>query len=203
MHDESVQPSDTPVVDVSDTSSDDITVETYTDDDAASVKDAGAAVKKLKAEIAVLKAERQEYLDGWQRIKADFANLKKREEEGRAEFAKFAREGMISDLLPVLESFNMAFANKESWERVDANWRMGVEYIHKELMRVMSESGLMELTPRIGAAFDPNTMTAVETVETLDAKQYHMVARVIQSGYTLNGKLLKSPRVAVYGEHAA
>ena len=177
---------------------DDIKYESYNDD----MPDGGVAspeekIKKLKEKLKQSEKERLEYLDGWQRAKADFVNYKKRDTEGREEFMKFAKEGLISDLLPVLDSFGMAFANKEAWAKVDPSWRVGVEYIHTQLLQVLSDSGLVEVNPK-DALFDSKEHTAIGVVPTTDAVLAHKIAEVIQKGYSLNGKLVKSPIVKVY-----
>jgi molecular chaperone GrpE len=182
---------------------DDVVIESYNDDDSAEGGGSGlspqAKIAKLREELKTCKAERQEYLDGWQRTKADFANLKKRSEDEVSEFRKFAREEMIQDLLPVLESFAMAMGNKEAWQKVESNWRTGVEYIHTQLLNALAANGLTEDIPQ-GKPFDPNEHTAIGTIETDDSTKYHTVAEVVQPGYRLNGKLIRSPRVKVYDE---
>ena len=60
-------------------------------------------IKILREKLRDCTNEKQEYLDGWQRLKADFVNFKKRTEEEKTDFLKFSREGIIADLLPVLE----------------------------------------------------------------------------------------------------
>lgn len=178
---------------------DDISFESYDDDDAVS---SGATpeekIAKIKAKLRSVRTERDEYLDGWQRSKADFANLKKRTEEELVEFRKFAREELIADLLPVLESFAMAMGNKEAWEKAEPNWRRGVEYIHTQLLGTLAAHGLVEEDP-LGKSFDPREHTAIENVPTDDPAKEHMIAEVVQPGYRLNGKLIRSPRVKVYG----
>ncbi len=179
---------------------DEVSFESYDDDAARSGFGAKPedTIARLKKALASCKAERQEYLDGWQRSKADFANLKKRTEDDLVEFRKFAREELISDLLPVLESFAMAMSNKETWEKVDPNWRKGVEYIHSQLLNTLATHGLTEEIP-LGKPFDPREHTAVDEVTTDDPTQFHMIAEVVQPGYRLSGKLIRSPRVKVYG----
>lgn len=143
--------------------------------------------------------DKQEYLDGWQRLKADFVNFKKRNEEEKEYFLKFSREGIITDLLPVLESFQMAFSNKEAWEKVDPSWRTGVEHIHTQLTQVLTGYGLTELNP-IGKLFDPNEQMSIGTTPTTDSTKYHTVAEVLQVGYKLGNRLIKAPKVKIYGE---
>ena len=186
-------PFDAPTIEV-----DDVEIESYNDDlgsDGSITPE--DQIKKLREKLRACEKEKQLNLDGWQRAKADFVNFKKREEEGKAEFIKYADEGVVSDLLPVLESFHMAFANKEAWAKVDPAWRKGVEYIHTQLVQILREHGLTEVDP-MGKDFDPNEHMSVGLVHTDDAKLFYKVAEVLQSGYRLNGKLIRSPQVQIY-----
>jgi len=78
-----------------------------------------ALIKKLKDKIKTLEKEKQEYMNGWQRERADFINYKKRIEEEKIEVVKYANEGLLEEITQVLDSFEMAFSNKEAWEKVD------------------------------------------------------------------------------------
>lgn len=156
------------------------------------------AIKKLREALKKSQKERQEYLDGWQRMKADAINLRHQDEEWRKEFVKFAEERLITRLLPVLESFGMATANKEAWEALPKDWRLGMEHINRELLNALSEHGLSEINPEIGSPFDPKLETAVSTVHTDDKKLDHSVASVVQKGYLINGKVLKPATVNIF-----
>ncbi|MDO8572512.1 MAG: nucleotide exchange factor GrpE [bacterium] len=154
------------------------------------------AMKKLRQKLEVCVKEKQEYLLGWQRSKADFVNARKSDEESRNNFIKFANEGLIEELLPVIESFEMAFGNKEAWEKVDKNWRTGVEYIHSKLMGTLIQHGLKELNP-VGEKFDPTHHASFENVPTDNPEEDHIIVAVVQKGYALNGKIIKPPNVKV------
>jgi len=162
------------------------------DDSVVTEESAQETVKKLKEKLKKALAEKQEYLNGWQRDKADFVNARKRDEESQKEFIKYANEGLVSELFPVLESFGMAMGNKEVWEKVDKNWRMGVEYIANQLKKVLEDHGLKEIDP-MGQKFDPARDEAVEYIP----GEENMVVGVVSKGYSLNGKILKAPKVKV------
>ena len=177
--------------------------EDHSSDDSDSLDDSVVAeentteiIKKLREKLKKAESEKTEYLTGWQRAKANFINARKRDEADRAEFMKYANEGLVGDLIPVLESFDMAISNKESWEKVDKNWRVGVEYIYNQLKKVLGENGWKEINP-LGEKFDHNRDEAIEHVPVDDKKQDQMIIQVVQKGYSLNGKLLKAPRVKV------
>ncbi len=75
--------------------------------------------KKLKEKIKKLEEEKREYLEGWQRERAEMANLKKRHGEEKKLFTALGKEALIMDLVPILDNFEAAFSNKEAWEKVD------------------------------------------------------------------------------------
>lgn len=161
------------------------------DDSVIAEENASDAIKKLKEKLKVAIAEKQEHLNNWQRDKAEFLNARKRDQESQKDFARFSNESLISELIPVLDSFDMAMGNKEAWEKADKNWRVGVEYIANQLKKILGEFGLKEIDP-IGKKFDPMRDEAIE-----DGKQSDTVTTVIQKGYELHGKVLKAPKVKI------
>lgn len=166
------------------------------DDSVVAEENALEAVKKLKEKLKKSEKERMEYLTGWQRAKADLVNARKRDEADRQEFMKFANERLIDGLLPVLESFDMAMGNKDAWEKVDKNWRVGVEYIYSQLKKVLADSGLVEINP-VGEMFDINRDEATEYVPVEIESEHHKIVAVVQKGYTLNGRPMRPPKVKV------
>jgi molecular chaperone GrpE len=154
-------------------------------------------LKKLREELATSQAQRQEYLDGWQRAKADFVNARKQEEAARKEIVEYANASLIRDLLDVTDTFEMAFAHKESWEKVDKNWRIGVESIYGKLGGVLEGHGLKKLSPKAGEKFDPKIHQSVSAVPTENQSDDDTVVAVIQSGYELAGKVLRPAKVTV------
>ena len=152
--------------------------------------------KGLREKLKKALEEKQEYLDRWQRAQADFVNARKRDADERQAFAKFAKEDLIAELIPVLESFDMAKSNKETWEKVDAGWRKGVEYIQSQFLKVLEGNNVREINP-IGEKFDPMRDEAVSYEPTDDSEKDHVILEVIQKGYALGEKILKAPRVKV------
>jgi molecular chaperone GrpE len=136
-------------------------------------------------------------LTGWQKERADFANYKKQEEDRKAMFSESMRERILSRFLSVMDSFNMAFANREAWEKVDANWRKGVEYIHSQMNTVFEEYGVLEIG-KVGEVFDPNIHESLEMVDTNEKDKNHTIATVIQKGYKIGDRVLRPARVNVF-----
>ena len=155
-------------------------------------------IKKLREELKATQTEKADYLANWQKERADFINYKKGEEERRKQTLEFSREQFVEELLPVLDGYDMAFANKEAWEKVDKNWRVGVEYIHQQLIKVLTDMGVVEITPKIGDAPDSNLHDMIENIETEDKDKDHTVAQVMQKGYKIGNKVLRPSRVKVF-----
>ncbi len=156
------------------------------------------AMKKLREKLKACEKEKKEYLDGWQRLRADFANIKKDEDTRRGEMIKFASEGLVDDLIPVLDSFAMAFGNKEAWEKVDENWRKGVEYIYVQMYSVLESRGLTEIG-KVGEKVDPRTHVAIEEIPPPSEKEENTVSEVVQKGYRLHNKVIRPAKVKSYG----
>jgi molecular chaperone GrpE len=168
----------------------------FLDDSVVAEENAAETIKKLREKLKKATEEKQEYLTGWQRAKADLINARKRDEADRADFVKYANERLIEELIPTLESFDLAMGNKDAWEKVDKNWRVGVEYIYSQLKKALGDAGLTEINP-IGQLFDHNRDEAAEYVPVEDEKDHHKVLAVVQKGYSLNGRQLRPPKVKV------
>ena len=154
------------------------------------------ALKKLREKLKIAEQEKMEYLAGWQRSKAEFINVKKQQEEERKDLVKFATLGLIEDLIPVLQSFDSAMANKEVWEKVDSAWRMGIEYISTTLLDALKQRGLPVINP-LNEEFNPSLHEAVETREVGVKEDDGKIVAVLQKGFMLQGKVLRGARVVV------
>lgn len=166
------------------------------EDGEGNVANPAAKIKQLREKLKKSETERMEYLSGWQRAKADLVNARKRDEEDKKEFIKYANEDLIGELLTVLDSFDMAFANQEAWEKVDKNWRVGVEYIYSQLLSSLERFHLKVINP-VGQKFDPNHHVSIESVIVTDKAQDGVIIKVVQKGYELNGKAIRAPKVEV------
>ena len=165
--------------------------------DSDNMSDPKEKIAKLKERIKKLTAEKDEYMNGWQRERADFVNYKKRSEEERKDYIKFANENLLEEMLTVLESFDMAFMNKEQWNAVPQNWRVGVEYIHSQLVKILDENGLKEFMPKVGEKFDVKLHVAEEVIPVDSESEDGVIKEVKKKGYIMNGKIIIAPKVVV------
>ena len=175
----------------------DFEFEPETDSDSGASVDFAEKLKKLKNELKIIKKERQEFLDGWQKERADFANYKKDEIKRNSFYADRAKENILTDFLPALDSFNMAFGNKEAWEKVDKNWRSGVEYIYSQILSTLEGHGVKQFGA-VGEIFDPTLHQSVGVEDTDIEEKDGTIAVVNSKGFIVNESILRPAKVIVY-----
>lgn len=152
--------------------------------------------EKFEDKIIRLEKERDEYLAGWQRIQADYKNREREIEEYKKNITKFANSNLVKDILPVLDGYDMARANKEMWESVDQNWRVGVEYLFSQLLKVLENNGVQTFGTE-GEVYNPALHEAVETVKVEEKDKSDKILSVLQKGYAIGDKVLRPARVKV------
>ena len=145
----------------------------------------------LKQALAAEKKKAEEYLASWQRAQADFINYKRRSEQERLEFNKFANASAFLGLLPVLDDLERAL-DAIPPEFADRDWVEGVRLVERKFRAALEVQGVKPILA-LGMAFDPNFHEAVRQ----DKGPEGMVIQEFQKGYTLNGKLLRPAKVVV------
>ena len=176
---EPVEPDDDEVVDAE--------PEASSDDDAVEDEDTPEALEAdLFAVLATeLAAERDDYLDQLRRLQADFENYRKRVLKQQEETAERATEGLVADLLPVLDACDAAAQHGDD----------AAGPIAKALAEVLEKQGLVKLAPE-GETFDPNHHEAVAH-EPGDGES--VVTEVLRPGYVWKGRVLRPAMVRVRG----
>ena len=167
-------------------------------------EDLKKTLKKLRADLKACKTENYElnatkieYLNGWQKERADFANYRKQEDDRRVNFSESIRERILTKFLAILDSFNIAFSNKDVWNKVDENWRKGVEYIYAQLNNIFEEYDVKEIGA-VGENFDPSIHQSIEMMPTDKKEDNHKISEVIQKGYKLGNRVIRVARVKVF-----
>jgi len=162
-------------------------------DEEGGLPDLQQKIKKLKAELARSEKERKEYLDGWQRAKADLINYKKEEGRRLEELARFAGTSLIEEILPVLDSFDLALAGS-----VDKGMERGIMLIRSQLEDVIRKRGVAVIQVQPGDAFNPEKHEAIGEVES--AAPAGSIAEAVQRGYELAGRVIRPARVRLAKE---
>jgi molecular chaperone GrpE len=167
------------------------------DADEAAVSEEEAAASELEADLArlsQLESERNEYLETLRRVQAEFENYRKRVIKEQTALVDRATEGLVEQLLPVLDSFELALQNAATAGSDDIeNVRKGVELVYAELLGVLEKAGVSRIEAE-GKLFDPNVHEAVMQEE---GHGDPVVSDVLRTGYTLNGRVLRPAMVKV------
>lgn len=133
--------------------------------------------------------------DKYKRALADYQNLLKQTAKEKMEFAMFANEVMLKEILPVYDHLKMAIEHHNG-ESAD-EWITGVKHVVKQFKHVLEKIGVQEIKTA-GEKFDHNLMEAIQNEETADEKLDGQVASQMKAGYKLNGKVIEVAKVAVY-----
>ncbi len=152
-------------------------------------------VKRLRQELKACQKERQEFLDGWQRAKADHLNSKRRAENDRAGERERTAASFIETLLPLCDSFDMAL-RELARNGQEGEWKEGIERMYTQLTAVLNRNDVTILEP-VGAPFDPREHEAVSEVVVGTQEKHHTVVDVLQKGYRVGERLIRPAKVVV------
>ena len=141
--------------------------------------------------LATARRSSDDYLDDLQRVAADYENYRKRVERERTEIVARSTQQLIEALLPVLDSFDSAFANEPQNDR-ETQILTGVRGTFHLLSDTLAKEGL-ERIDALGRPFDPEVHEAVAGGGDGDL----VVAEELRAGYTLNGVVLRAALVTV------
>ena len=147
----------------------------------------------LAAEIAKLRAEKEELLQTLVRRQADFENYRKRTERDRQEEARRGVERLMTDLIPVLDGFDRALQAHD--DPAYEEYRKGMMLIRKQLFDALARHGL-ERIEAAGKIFDPHFHQAIERAESSQHPD-GFILHVFQDGYLFHGRVLRPAIVRV------
>lgn len=163
-------------------------------------ENSGFEEKLLKAE-----KERDEYLAGWQRAKADFVNYKKDELKRLEEIARYGTEDLIYELITVIDNFDLALsyvnekgpapAQQSRSQPGGIGIEKGIYMIRSQISDILRKRGLEKIEVKIGDSFNPDVSEAI--AETESDKPPGLIIEIIEPGYRLNGKIIRPARVKI------
>ena len=148
----------------------------------------------LQEELSAARIQADEYLDGWQRARADFANYKKRVERERSLAYQNASADIITRYLDVVDDMARALDNRPQ-EGEGATWADGIELIYRKLLTILENAGvtLMQIE---GEPFDPNLHEAISVEDNPDYESGQVI-EVLKQGYMLGDRVLRPASVRV------
>ena len=150
--------------------------------------------KKARFEF-ISKEDGDDYENLYKRALADYQNLLKQTAKEKMEFAVYANENMLREILPVYD--NLKLAIKHHGDGQEDEWLKGIEHVVKQFRNVLEKIGVEEIEVK-DKKFDHNLMEALQSEETEDKKLDGQVAQKIKAGYKLNGKVIEPAKVVVY-----
>jgi molecular chaperone GrpE len=151
--------------------------------------------------------ERDEYLAGWQRAKADLLNYKKEETERLQEFARYHNADFALELVGVLDNFDLALLAMEKSKATPASggdgvptpqavgMEKGVYMIRAQLTDILKKRGLARIEVKPGDEFNPAVMEAIAEADS--GLPSGKVVEEIEAGYRLYDRVLRPARVKV------
>lgn len=151
-------------------------------------------IKKIREERDEAIKARQQCMEDLQRAKADFVNMRRRDEQDMERFMRAANEKLVSEIIPILDSFDLALHESLWVEKPEI--KQGIDQIHTKLKQILENHGV-EIQDPIGQIFDPNKHEAIAMEETPNEAEDHKIVDVIQKGYELNGKIIRTAKVKV------
>jgi molecular chaperone GrpE len=149
---------------------------------------AAGKVAKVKKELDACKAEKQEYLDGWQRSKADYANAVRRFDEEKLQLVSLGKVAAAKAFLPALDSL----ARAEAAGGIPESFQGVVKQLHDGVAKL----GLTQFGA-VGDIFDPNLHEALGQDATTDATLDETISVVLELGWMSGEQVLRAAKVRV------
>lgn len=139
-------------------------------------------------------AQRDEYLAGWQRAKADYVNFKNEQRRFMEEFRKYAREDLLLELIKIMDSFDILIKHHQS-DLDGSDWGKGVLQIKNQLENVLRSYGLEEIKD-IDNKLNPQLHEVLETADIKEGED-EKIMEIMRRGWKFNGKIIRPIGVKV------
>lgn len=152
------------------------------------------AIQNLQTALATAQEHEKAAQDKYLRLHAEFDNYRRRTAREQLDLIETANGKLLERLSEVQDNFERAFAEENKTGNTEA-FEKGMQLIHEQFRRVLTEFGLEQLDP-IGQEFDPNNHEAFLKQPSEQIPEGHVI-QVFQKGYKIKNKLLKTAKVVV------
>ena len=153
-----------------------------------------AEIAHLQDELGAAQTRADEYLQGWQRERSDFANYKRRIEREQSSGTQSALGNAIRRYLDIADDLDRALKNRPQ-EGEGAVWAQGIELIYRKLVTAFEADGSKAIEAE-GQFFDPNLHEAISQEDSSEHESGQVIG-VVQVGYMLGERVLRPARVRV------
>lgn len=153
-----------------------------------------AEIETLREEIDLLQQQSNEYLDGWQRERAEFANYKKRKDRESQQLKDSITGNITRKYLEIVDDLERALQNQPG-DGEGASWAQGIELVYRKFLTALEAEGVVPMKVE-GAQFDPNLHEAIsqEPSEEFESGQ---VVEVLRNGYMIGERVLRPASVRI------
>ncbi len=154
-------------------------------------------IEVSKKEYEKYKKDVNEYHDKMMRALAELENFRKRSQKDREQYLKFANERVIKDIIDIYDNFERAlFHIDEKKEKGNIDTIIeGIKMIKQQLFNILEKNGVEKIAGEVGEEFDPSIQEAVQVIDSEESD--NKVVQVLQNGYKMYDKVIKSSMVAV------
>ena len=151
-------------------------------------------VETLREEIELLQRQSNEYLDGWQRERAEFANYKKRKDRESQQLKDNLTGNIIRKYLDIVDDLERALQNQpENGE--GASWAEGIELVYRKFLTALESEGVTAMQVA-GTEFDPNLHEAISQ-EPSEEYESGKIVEVLRNGYMIGERVLRPASVRI------
>ena len=158
-------------------------------------------VAAIRQELEQVRAKEAEYLDGWQRARAELSNARKRFQRDQEQAYANAKADLLVRLLPIVDDFERAFEtlpedlSPAELAPASLNWLEGVQLVWRKLQRLLEQEGVAPIEA-LGKAFDPFLHQAVTHEPSAEVPEGHVIGEM-QRGYMVGDRVLRPSAVRV------
>jgi len=148
--------------------------------------------KKTKSNSELVNKEKEigDLKDKYLRLIAEFENYKKRTNKEKEDFAKYAKENLITAILPILDDFERAEKNKEEDIK-------GYLLIGQKISDILSKQNLKKINISKNEVFDLDKHEAISNIPVKEKKKKGKIIEEVESGYMLSDKIIRYPKVII------
>lgn len=153
-----------------------------------------AEIETLREEIDILKQQSNEYLDGWQRERAEFANYKKRRDKESQQLKDNLTGNITRKYIEIVDDLERALQNQPE-DGEGASWAEGIELVYRKFLSALESEGVLPMQVD-GAQFDPNMHEAISQ-EPSNEFESGQVIEVLRNGYMIGERVLRPASVRI------
>ena len=161
---------------------------------AASQAELLTEIASLRGDLESLQSKSQEYLDGWQRERAEFANYKRRVEKEREQAYQNAVGVVVRRYFDVMDDLERALKNRPA-DGDGSVWAAGIELIYRKLLGALEAEGVQQMNAE-GQFFDPTQHEAISQEPSLQHESGQII-EVLKNGYVISDRVLRPALVRI------